>query len=62
MKKWESKDEEQIPNIKHMAFQYPQLIYLSTQESKENENKLKLSRRKWSQDELTKRPSHKWNT
>ena len=42
-----------------MVLQYPQPTYSSSQESKENENKLKMSRRKQSQDELTKRPSLK---
>ena len=50
MKKKKSKDEEKIPIIKHMVLQYPQPTYSSSQESKENENKLneqKKAKSRW---------------
>ena len=54
-----SKGEIQKPKIKYVAFQYPHSIHSSSQESKENENKLEINKRNRNGDELTQKPPYK---
>ena len=51
--------KNKVSNNQVCGLQYLHPIYMSSQEWKENENKLKIRRKKWNQSKLTKIPSHK---
>lgn len=53
-------DHKQITNNQVCDLQYPCSIYKSTQESRGDEDELRIRRRKWNGSELTKDSPHKW--